>query len=27
MAVELRKSFTNYGTNKHRSCNLVVSHL
>jgi len=27
MAVELRKSFTNYGSNKHRSCNWVVSHL
>jgi len=25
--VELRKSFTNYGPNKRRSCNGVVSHL
>jgi len=25
--VELRKSFTNYGPNKRRSCNWVVSHL
>jgi len=23
----LRKSFTNYGPNKHRNCNWVVSHL
>ena len=27
MLVELRKSFTNYGPNKRRSCNWVVSHL
>jgi len=27
MIVELRKSFTNYGPNKHRSCKWVVSHL
>ena len=27
MLVELRKSFTNYGLNKRRSCNWVVSHL
>ena len=27
MVVELRKSFTNYGSNKRRSCNWVVSHL
>jgi len=25
--VELRKSFTNYGPNKRRSCNWIVSHL
>jgi len=25
--VKLRKSFTNYGPNKRRSCNWVVSHL
>jgi len=27
VTVELRKSFTNYGPNKRRSCNWVVSHL
>jgi len=27
VVVELRKSFTNYDPNKHRSCNWVVSHL
>ena len=27
MVVELCKSFTNYGSNKYRSCNWVVSHL
>ena len=27
MVVELHKSFTNYGPNKRRSCNWVVSHL
>ena len=27
MVVELHKSFTNYGPNKHRNCNWVVSHL
>ena len=27
MLVELRKSFTNYGPNKRRSCNWIVSHL
>ena len=27
MVVELRKSFKNYGPNKHRSCNWFVYHL
>ena len=27
MVIELRKPFINYGPNKHRSCNWVVSHL
>jgi len=27
VVVELRKSFMNYGPNKHRSCNWALSHL